>query len=276
MIRIGKFNDLTILRMSPHGAYLGEEENEDSVLLPNSQLNDDSKIGDTVRVFIYKDSQDRIIATKKTPYAIAGELAYLKVSQITKIGAFLDWGLEKDLLLPLKEQKYKIQEGHSYLVYIYVDKSNRLCATTSISDYLLDDSNYEKNDFVNGTVYRVNPEIGAFIAVDDKYFGLIPQNELFKKMYPGDKIEARVIRVREDGKLDLSPRMLAHEQMDKDAELILKLLEANDGYLNLHDKSDPEEIKRRLQLSKNAFKKAIGRLFKEQKISIEENGIKLK
>ena len=276
MIRIGKYNDLTILRMSPHGAYLGEEENADSVLLPNSQLNDDSKTGDIVRVFIYKDSQDRVIATKKTPYATAGELAYLKVSQITKIGAFLDWGLEKDLLLPLKEQKYRLEEGRSYLVYIYVDKSNRLCATTSISDYLLDDSNYQKNDFVTGTVYRVNPEIGAFIAVDDKYFGLIPQNELFKKMYPGDKIEARVIRVREDGKLDLSPRMLSHEQMDKDAEFILKLLEANDGYLDLHDKSDPEEIKRRLQLSKNAFKKAIGRLLKEHKISIEENGIKLK
>lgn len=223
---------------------------------------------------MYRDSEERLIATTRKPLAKLGDLAYLKVNAKTKIGAFLDWGLERGLFLPFKEQKYPIEVGKSYLVKVYLDKSQRLSATTEIYEYLSASTPYQKDDKVVGTVYSVNPEIGAFVAVDNKYMGLIPLNEYFAELKEGDQVEARVIRVREDGKLDLSPRELSHIQMGSDTVKILQGIKDHDGFLALNDKSSPIEIQSRLNMSKAAFKRALGKLLKENKVIQTEDGLK--
>jgi len=278
MIQIGKIQKLEVKNLASIGAYLdGQTDNsDDNILLPNNQLPENTKEGDILEVFVYRDSHDRLIATMKRPLAQVGELAYLKVIEEASFGAFLDWGLEKDLFLPFSEQKYKVKSGQSYLVAIYVDKSGRLSATTNIDKYLSTDGEYSKDDWITGTVYMVREEIGAFVAVDDKYMGLIPSNEYFHNIEIGSRIEARVIRIREDGKLDLSPRKVAHEQMGSDAEMILQALETKGGFIPVNDKSEPEKIKEQLNMSKAAFKRAVGRLLKEGKITQENDGLRLK
>lgn len=275
MIKVGTYQKLKIIRFAEHGAYLGMDDDETTILLPKKQLPENVKIDDEIEVFIYRDSKDRLISTTKKPFAQIGELAYLEVVENTKIGAFLDWGLEKDLFVPFKQQQYEMKSGKKYLVTVYEDKSGRLCATTSIFELLSSESPYKKDDIVKGTVYRVKEDLGVMVAIDNKYRGLIPQNEHFNKISAGEIIEARVIKVREDGKLDLSQRKVAHEQMGTDAEIIMNELIENGGFLNLNDKSAPEEIKRRFSMSKNSFKRAIGRLYKEKKITITEEGIKI-
>lgn len=276
MIEIGKIQKLKIVNFTSFGAYLdaGTDVRHDNVLLPGKQLPKDCQAGDELEVFIYRDSQDRLIATTNKPLVQLGELAYLTVSAKTKIGAFLDIGLERGLFLPFREQKYPIMVGKGYLVKVYLDKSQRLTATTEIYDCLFADSPYQKNDKVVGTVYSVNTDIGAFIAVDNKYMGLIPSNELFCDLREGDQIEARVIRVREDGKLDLALRELSYLQMDKDSHRILDEIRNFDGLLSLNDKSSPVEIRSRLQMSKAAFKRAIGKLLKENKVIQTDEGLK--
>jgi hypothetical protein len=276
MIEIGKIQNLKITNFTSFGAYLdaGTGVRHDNILLPIKQLPEDSKEGDELEVFIYRDSEERLIATRKKPLAQLGELAYLKVSAKTKIGAFLDIGLERGLFLPFHEQKFPIVVGKSYLVKVYLDKSQRLSATTEIYKYLSAESPYQKNDKVVGTVYSVNPEIGAFVAVDDKYMGLIPVKEYFNELLEGDRLEARVIRVREDGKLDLSPRELAYLQIDNDTLKILQGIKNHQGFLALNDKSSPVEIQSRLQMSKAAFKRAVGKLLKENKIIQTDGGLK--
>ena len=195
------------------------------------------------------------------------------MSQVTEIGAFLRWALVKDLFLPFKEQRGKLKEGQQVLVALYVDKSGRLCATMKIYGYLSSDSPYQRNDKVTGTVYQVKDEVGALVAVDNRYYGLIPEQELYSSLRPGDSVEARVLQVRPDGKLDLSNREKAYVQMDQDAERVWQAVLEYDGKLPLHDKSDPEEIKKELQMSKNAFKRAAGRLLKTGRIRITEDGI---
>ncbi|MCT4620431.1 MAG: S1-like domain-containing RNA-binding protein [Marinisporobacter sp.] len=278
MINIGKFQELKIVNIEPIGAYLdgGTENRSDNILLPKNQLPVDAKKGDPLEVFIYRDSEDRLIATRKTPLAEVGELAYLKVIQTTKIGAFLDWGLEKDLFLPFGEQKYKVQEGRKYLVFLYIDKSGRISATTDVEKYLKTHGTYQKGDRVNGIVYLMKRDMGAFIAVDGQYIGLIPQNEIFGEIRNGDEIDARITEVREDGKLNLSTRKIAYKQMNVDAERILEEIKKNEGFLPLNDKSSPERIKYHLKMSKSAFKRAVGRLLKENKIEQIEDGLKLK
>lgn len=278
MIEMGKIQTLEVGNITKIGAYLeaGTGDPKDNILLPNNQLSEEVKEGDKLEVFVYRDSEDRIIATRKKPLVQAGELANLQVKETTRIGAFLDMGLEKDLLLPFKEQKFQVRAGNKYLVGVYIDKSDRLTATTYVGKFLTTDSPYKKNDMVKGTVYSVNPEIGALIAVDNKYRGLVPSSLYFEKIEVGQEIEARVVRVREDGKLDLSTREVAYKQMDNDAEMILKKIELYGGLLPLNDKSDPEQIKDRLKISKAAFKRAVGRLLKEEKIIQTEKGLKLK
>ncbi|MCT4605973.1 MAG: S1-like domain-containing RNA-binding protein [Marinisporobacter sp.] len=278
MINIGKFQELKIVNIEPIGAYLdgGTENRSDNILLPKNQLPVDAKKGDLLEVFIYRDSEDRLIATRKTPLAEVGELAYLKVIQTTKIGAFLDWGLEKDLFLPFGEQKYKVQEGRKYLVFLYIDKSGRISATTDVEKHLKVDGPYQKGDRVNGIVYLMKRDMGAFVAVDGEYIGLIPQNEIFCEIRNGDEIDARITEVREDGKLNLSTRKIAYKQMNVDAERILEEIKKNEGCLPLNDKSSPERIKYHLKISKSAFKRAVGRLLKENKIEQTEDGLKLK
>lgn len=276
MIEIGKYQTLKIANFTTFGAYLdaGTGVRQDNILLPVKQIPEGFKEGDELEVFIYRDSKDRLIATTRKPFAQLGDLAYLKVTAKTKIGAFLDWGLERGLFLPFKEQKYPLQVDKEYLVKVYLDKSQRLSATTDIYEYLKADAPYQKNDKVRGTVYSVNPGIGAFVAVDNKYMGLIPINEYFADLREGDQVEARVIRVREDGKLDLSLRELSHIQMDLDAQKIIQEIKAGQGFLSLDDQSSPVEIESRLQMSKAAFKRAVGKLLKENKVRKEDNGLK--
>lgn len=275
MIEIGKIQHLKIANFTSFGAYLDANTGvrHDNILLPIKQLPEDAKEGDEVEVFIYRDSEERLIATRKKPLAQLGELAYLKVTAKTQIGAFLDIGLERGLFLPFHEQKFPIQVGKGYLVKVYLDKSQRLSATTEIYEYLSAESHYQKNDKVVGTVYSVNPDIGAFVAVDNKYMGLIPVNEYFSELREGDQVEARVIRVREDGKLDLSPRELSYLQMDIDTLKILQGIKNHEGFLSLNDKSSPVEIQSRLNMSKAAFKRAVGKLLKENKVIQTEGGL---
>ncbi|ENK1243604.1 S1 RNA-binding domain-containing protein [Clostridium sporogenes] len=278
MIKLGEIQKLEIIREAPMGVYLNskEDKSENDILLPGKQVPKDAKIGDEVEVFVYRDSEDRMIATINRPKITIGEIAPLKVIEKTKMGAFLDWGLERDLFLPFKEQTYGIQEGKEYLVYLYIDKSDRLCASMNVYRVLGTESHYKENDQVKGFIYDIKKEIGAFVAVDNEYHGLIPKNEIYDKLRYGDIVEARVTKVKEDGKLDLSIRKKAYKQMDEDADIILEKLNYNGGKLYLNDNSDPRAIKELLNMSKNAFKRAVGRLLKEGKIEFIEKGIKLK
>ncbi len=278
MIEIGEIQKLEIKRKTSVGVYLnskGSRKEDKDVLLPNKEVPKGANIGDEIEVFIYRDSKERLIATTRKPKVTLGEIGLLKVVDITKIGAFLDWGLEKDLFLPFKEQTMKLEKGRKYLIGLYLDKSDRLCGTMKIKDFLKNDSPYRENDWVKGTIYSINKEIGAFVAVDNKYEGLIPKNELIGVYVPGEEVNLRVINVKEDGKLDLSLRDKSYMEIDKDAELILNKAKENGGILLLNDYSSPKEIRNELNISKSAFKKAVGRLLKEGKIEFIEKGIKI-
>lgn len=279
MIELGVRQKLYIDHTTGFGVYLCEEKNlgkrkEDCVLLPAKQVPEGKEKGDAIDVFIYKDSQDRMIATTQTPKVTLGELAVLEVVDVTKIGAFLDWGLEKDLLLPFSEQTIKVKTGEKYLIGLYVDKSDRLCGTMKVYDFLRTDSPYKKGDTVEGIVFGSNPEYGVFVAVDDIYNAMIPKNEAVKTMKIGDRIKGRVVELREDGKLNLSIREKGYIQMDIDSVKIMEKLKENGGFLPYHDKSAPEEIRKEFGMSKNEFKRAIGRLYKGHRIEITNKGIK--
>ncbi|TCT15449.1 hypothetical protein EDC18_103154 [Natranaerovirga pectinivora] len=275
MIALGLKQKLIINRKSEIGVYLTDDKNSQEVLLPKKQVPSDIAEGDEIEVFIYKDSKDRIIATTNEPKIFLKEIKVLKVVEVTPIGAFLDWGLEKDLLLPFKEQTVKVKEGKEYPVALYIDKSDRLCATMDLYKYLESQSPYDKDDAIKGNIYDIKESFGAFVAIDLKYQGLIQKNELIN-LKVGDEVEGRVTEVREDGKLNISLREKAYLQMDDDADMIIKKLEANGGQLNLSDNSPPEEIKLQLNISKKAYKRAVGRLLKNEKIKITEKGIELK
>lgn len=274
MIELGKRQKLKVVRMKEFGVYLGEHEGDEAaVLLPKKQVPEGTKLGDELEVFIYKDSEDRLIATTGVPKLQVGEVAVLKVKEVGKIGAFLDMGLEKDLLLPFKEQNHKVRQGEDCLVALYIDKSKRLAATMRVYSYMSSESPYQKDDKVTGTVYELNENLGAFVAVDNRYYGLVPKKESYGNIHEGDIITARVMKVRDDGKLDLSPREKAYVQMDTDSELVLKVIDEFDGVLPFTDKANPETIKREFNMSKNAFKRAVGHLLKEGKIRITEKTI---
>ena len=274
MIEIGKRQLLEVVRKKEFGVYLGEKAGADqAVLLPRKQVPEGTETGDKLDVFIYKDSSDRLIATTAQARLQVGETAVLKVKEVGKIGAFLDMGLEKDLLLPFKEQTHRVRAGEECLVALYVDKSMRLAATMKVYPYMSNESPYKKDDKVTGTVYEINENLGAFVAVDNKYYGLIPDKELYGDIHEGDQVEARVLKVREDGKLDLSPREKAYVQMDADSKLVLKVIDEYEGVLPFNDKVSPEIIKREFHLSKHAFKRAVGRLLNEGKIMITEKTI---
>jgi hypothetical protein len=279
MFKLGEKQELIIVKELDFGVYLGEELNasmDDRVLLPKKQVPAGSKVGDKLCVFLYKDSKDRIIATTNEPLITIGQVRKLKVSQVTNIGALLDWGLEKDVLLPYKEQTTRLHEGDEILVTIYIDKSSRLAATMKVYRYLECGSDYRKDDMVKGTVYEIIEDTGAYVAVDDKYSALIPNNELYGNVKVGDVITARVASVKEDGKLDLSIREKAYLQIGKDADKLIGIIESFDGVLPFNDKANPEVIKRETGMSKNEFKRAVGNLLKNGKIEIKPNCIRLK
>ncbi len=276
MIRLGEKQSLVIVKQVEFGVYLAVsfEDAAEHVLLPVKQVPEGSQVGDKLEVFIYRDSKDRLIATTREPKLQLGQVAELTVAQVGKFGAFLDWGLEKDIMLPFKQQRGRVKQGDKVLVSLYIDKSNRLCATMNVYENLRTDSPYKVEDKVTGRVYEVSDNFGAFVAVDNLYSGLIPKKELYGEAELGTDVEARVIAVREDGKLTLSVREKAYLQMDKDAEKILSLLDSYEGSLPFNDKAAPEVIKYETGMSKNEFKRAVGRLLKQGKIEIGEKTIR--
>lgn len=276
MIRLGEKQNLVIVKKVDFGVYLAVsfEDAAEHVLLPLKQVPADKKVGDRMEVFVYRDSDDRMIATVREPKLKLGEVAELTVAQTGKYGAFLDWGLEKDLLLPFREQRGKVRQGDQVLVMLYLDKSSRLCATMNVYKALRTDSPYKAEDRVRGRVYELSDNFGAFVAVDNLYSALIPQKELYGSIEPGMDIEARVLRVKEDGKLDLSVREKAYLQMDQDAEKVLALLDSYEGALPFNDKAAPEVIRHETGMSKNEFKRAVGRLLKQGKVEIGERTIR--
>ena len=276
MIELGKKQTLTVVKTVDFGVYLAEKddkEGKDSVLLPAKQVPAGTKAGDELTVFIYKDSKDRLIATTREPMLQVGQTAVLKVSQVTRIGAFLNWGLEKDLLLPYHEQTTRMQEGKDVLVALYIDKSQRLCATMKVYHYLSTRTPYVVGDQVKGRVYEISGNFGVFVAVDDKYSALIPAREAAGKYRPGEILDLRVTEVKEDGKMNVTDRQKAYLQIEEDAESVLSVIDEFAGVLPFDDKASPEVIKREFGLSKNAFKRAIGHLLKEVKIEIKERRI---
>ncbi len=275
-MRLGEYQTLTIIKKVEFGVYLAEHEGDERrVLLPAKQVPEGSKCGDTIEVFLYKDSKDRLIATTNKPALTLGGLAVLRVAEVGKIGAFLDWGLEKDLFLPYKEMTAKVQPEDEVLVTLYIDKSQRLCASMKkLYDLLSTDAPYHKGDVVTGRVYEFSDNFGTFVAVDDKYSAMIPSHEDTSKLRIGDEIEARVVNVKPDGKLDITMRERAYLQMDADAEKVMGVIEEFAGVLPFTDKSSPEVIKRETGLSKSAFKRAVGRLYKERRIEINEKSIR--
>ena len=273
-LTLGKKQVLTIVKQVEFGVYLGTEK--EKVLLPKKQVPEGAEPGDPVEVFLYKDSQDRLIATTNTPLLTLGELAVLEVAETGKYGAFLKWGLEKDLFLPFKEQTSRVKKGDKCLVTLYVDKSQRLCATMRVYELLRKDSEYKKDDMVTGIVYETSQQFGSFVAVDNQFSALIPRRELFREIPVGTIVHARVTSVKEDGKLDLSLREKAFVQMDADAEMIYEKMKSQNGMIPFTDKADPEMIKREFGMSKAAFKRAVGRLLKAGKIEIGEQKITMK
>ncbi|MBS7302630.1 MAG: S1 RNA-binding domain-containing protein [Lachnospiraceae bacterium] len=279
MLRLGEKQTLEIVKEVDFGVYLAESKEtaeKEKVLLPSKQVPEGAKKGDRIEVFLYKDSKDRFIATVNEPKLYLGQMAVLQVVQINRVGAFLDWGLEKDLFLPYKEQTKPLNTGDECIVALYIDKSSRLCATMKVYPYLRKDSPYQKDDRVTGIIYEISPNFGAFVAVDSCYSALIPKKEMTKELNVGDKVSARVAGRKEDGKLDLSLREKAYIQINIDAEKVMQKLEKNGGILPFTDKAAPELIREEMDMSKNEFKRAVGNLLKAGKLIITETEIRRK
>lgn len=278
MYQLGKTQKLKIKRITSVGAFLNSKmNNEDSedILLPKKYLKKDKVIGDEIKVFVYKDNLNRPIATTKNSKIELGELAILQVKDTTKIGAFLDWGLDKDLLLPFDEQIGSIKKHAYYLVGLYIDKSDRLCATMKVNNFFDKDIPFKENDWVDGVIYSFNSEIGAFILINNKYNALLSSDEIMGIPKVGDNIHLRVKKIKEDGKIDLTINNRSHIELNKDAQFIYRTLVDNGGFLRVNDKSDPKLIKRVFNMSKSQFKKSIGRLYKNRKIVIKSDGIEV-
>lgn len=275
-MRLGEIQSLYIVKKVDFGVYLAETpgDMDKRVLLPVKQVPDGASIGDQLQVFLYKDSKDRLIATTNTPKLVMGQVAELTVAQTGKIGAFLDWGLEKDLLLPFREQVKKVKEGEKVLVSLYVDKSERLCATMNVYHNLRSDSPYHTDDQVVGRAYASSDEFGIFVAVDNLYSALIPKKELYGLVVLGEDVKARVTKVQQDGRLVLSIREKSYLQIREDAEKLLEIIDSYDGVLPFNDKVSPAIILRETGMSKNEFKRVVGHLLKAGKIEITEKVIR--
>lgn len=280
MLELAKVQTLYMEKAVEFGVYLVPEELKDKkvaaadehVLLPKKYVPAGLKRGDKVDVFLYLDSSDRMVATTVFPPIELHKVAKLKVKEVGKIGAFLNWGLEKDLLLPFAEQTRHVYQGDEVLVALYLDKSGRICSTMNVYPYLESKAPYKKDDMVKGTVYQTSDNFGTFVAIDDKYQGLIPKREMYGHVEIGESIEVRVVNVREDGKINLSIRDKAYIQINADAERLMDIIKSYDGVLPFSEKASPEVITRETGMSKNEFKKAVGSLYKERKITISDDG----
>ena len=278
MISIGNYNELKVLRESEFGYFLDGDtgKTSDDILLPKRNLPEIKiHLGDMLTVFIYRDSEDRLIATLSHPKAIVSEIAYLNVVSNTSFGSFINVGLERDVFVPLKEKHYELTDGNSYLFYIYLDKTKRIAASTKIDDKLSLESPYNIGDNVSGIVYGFQTNGTAMIAVDSKYKGVILKNEYFNILEEGNLLDLRVIKIYEDGKLGLTPRKTISVERSLLEETILEYLKNNNGFMTLNDKSSPDEIHNVFHQSKNYFKNALGGLMKAKLISQDKNGTKL-
>jgi uncharacterized protein len=274
MLKIGDYNTLKVEKFVDFGLYLQSDEGE--ILLPKKYVTEGTRIGDLLEVFIYRDSEDRIIATNLKPIAKVGEYAAMEVKDVSKFGAFLEWGLEKDLLVPFNEQKRKMEVGRKYVVYVLLDpKTDRVIGTSKITAFLKKkDIQLEAGQEVELMVYDQS-DLGYSAIINNTYSGMIYRNEVFKKISIGDKLKGFVKQVREDDKIDLTLNKAGKDSVDDAKSIVINALKNNKGFLALNDESDPEDIKEKLQISKKAFKKAIGGLYKEKKISLEAHGISL-
>ena len=279
MINIGKFNNMEIIRKADFGYYLNSNtgDTSDDILLPNnSTLGQYFNLGDMVEAFIYRDSEDRLIATLKRPLAEVEDLAYLEVVSSTKIGTFINVGLEKDVLVPFKEENYRLEVGNKYLFYIYLDKTGRIAATTYIESHLGTTDKYEVGEEVIGTVYGFQTNGSVMLAIEDKYKAVILRKEYFSHVKPGEKVTVRVKSYYDDGKIEVTPRQDRLTEMDIVENKILDYLKTHDGEMIYNDKSSPEDIKKVFNSSKNYFKNALGSLMRKDIIIQDKDGTKLK
>jgi uncharacterized protein len=274
MVKIGKNNKLQVVKFVEFGIYLnGGQDGE--ILMPSRYVPDDCKINDWLDVFIYLDSEDRLLATDEKPYVYADEFASLKCVAITQFGAFLDWGLPKDLLVPYKEQAERMIEGKNYVVYVYEDSATgRIVATSKIEKYLDKiPQNYEFNQKVELLVYQ-RTDLGYKVVIEKTHSGLIFYNQIFRKLAVGDKVEGFIKEIREDGKIDVVLEKQGYVKVEGIAQDILNIIKNNGGSMKIHDKSPSEEIYEVFGVSKKTFKKAIGDLYRNRMIVIEEEGIR--
>lgn len=275
MIQIGKTNTLTIIRETPPGLYLGEDETQ-VVLLPKKYIKPEFKVGDSIEVFVYKDSEDRIVATTEKPYAEVGQFAYLNVSQVSKFGAFMDWGLEKDLFVPFKEQKYPMSDEYAYVVYVYIDETTqRIVASSKINKFISNDQlTVEQGDEVDLMVYN-KTELGFSCIINGKHKGLLYHNDIYHELHLGDELKGYIKLIRENNLIDLSLQKIGFKNVLSSTDMILEYLQNHKGFLDLTDKSSPEEIAERFSMSKATFKKSIGVLYRQRKVRIEDDGVHL-
>jgi len=278
MFKLGTYYTLNVARNTPHGYFLQDTSSsaDDEVLLPSRLAFRDLQEGENVRVFIYKDGEERVTATMQQPKVTLNSVAFLKVKDVNRYGAYLDWGLDKDLFVPHREQIDSMNEGQSYLVYMYLDeKTNRLAASAKIDKYLDNETiTVEEGEKVDLRIWK-KTDLGYKVIINQVHEGLIYHNEFFTDVYPGDQETGYIKQIRDDQKIDVTLRPIGYKKVAPNAEHILQRLKQVGGYLDLHDKSDPDEIRERLEMSKKTFKKAIGSLYKEELIRIEDDGIYL-
>lgn len=272
-MNVGQYHTLKVDRLTQPGAYLTDGETD--VLLPTKYIPIGTKEGNELSVFVYRDSEGRIISTTKKPHATVNEFAFLKVNDANDVGAFLEWGIDKDLLVPFKEQKQKLRKGQWVLVFLYLDeKTDRVAATAKVAKHFKEAANYNEGDEVNLLITN-ETELGVNVVVENAYKGLIFENDLFHDVLPGDRLKGYIKTIRQDGKMDISLRKEGIENLEAGATQILQELKAGDGFLPIHDKSHPEEIQSLLQMSKKNFKRSVGILYKKKLISLHKNGIRL-
>ena len=276
MIQLGEYNTLTILRDTDPGLFLGDNE-ENEVLLPNRYVPESFEVGDSIEVFVYLDNEERPVATTDKPHIKKGDFAMLRCNAVTKFGAFLDWGLVKELFCPFKEQAFKMTKGGWYLVYCYLDEETDRLVASSKTNRFLDNSKLEVTQFDTVDLIVSHPsELGMNVIVNKKHTGMIYNDDIYKDISVGDRLKGIVKKVRHDNKLDISLSQIGYRNIEPNAEFILDELKDNNGFLPLHDKSSPDAIKNQLQMSKKSFKKAIGSLYKDRQIDIKDDGIYLK
>lgn len=278
MIEIGKINTLKVVRDCDFGLYLEghTERSADDILLPTKSIKGEVEIDDTIEVFIYRDSKDRVIATMKEVKAQVGGLAYLEVVDKSAIGAFVNIGLERDVLVPFKEMVYDLEVGKSYLFYLYLDKTDRIAATTKVDKYLNNTNSYPIGEEIEGTVYGKHGSGNIMIALENTYRGIILTKEYFHDIPMGAVLNVRVKRYFEDGKIEVSPRKRRMEERDELQEIIYNYLKNHKGAMRFNDKSSAEDIKKQFNASKNAFKRALGGLMKQGLIEQDEDGTRIK